>query len=331
MKDIKNIEALFSVLKLANLKCEPKNLKGGLLHHMYRVDADKTYAVKVLNPSIMKRETAYGNYVFSEKFTTYAVAKGIEGIPALEIDGDFIHQINEAHIMIFDWFDGVSGEAIEIGTNECIKIGHLLGDLHNLAYETSSIKNETITPIDWSYYLDQLKDHNYDWKEDFLAQVKTLEVLNDKLVESLRRHPNNVNSHRDLNPKNTMWDNKMNPMIIDWESSGPVNDMVELLEVLLDWSKGGQKQENFKRLLLAYNEKRYVMSEDLVSAMYCILDGKFNWLAYNLRRALYIECANGDEANLGSSQVVSTLKSINKYIKQMEDIKSLILKSLDRE
>lgn len=47
-----------------------------------------------------------------------------------------------------------------------------------------------------------------------------------------------VISHRDLDPKNVMWDG-MNPYLIDWEAAGPVNPYQEFLEVALYWVDDG--------------------------------------------------------------------------------------------
>ncbi len=59
---------LMEYLELGTLADETVQVPGGLLHRMYRVRTDKgTYAVKVLNPEIMKRPAALKNTVDSEK------------------------------------------------------------------------------------------------------------------------------------------------------------------------------------------------------------------------------------------------------------------------
>ncbi len=50
---------------LGTMQKEPLAVKGGLLHRMYRVTTDQgDYAVKLLNPDIMKRPQAMNNMIW---------------------------------------------------------------------------------------------------------------------------------------------------------------------------------------------------------------------------------------------------------------------------
>lgn len=94
-------------LALGTVVKDPVQVKGGLLHKMYCVRTDKgVYAVKVLNPEIMKRPVALRNTVNSEKIAA-AFQSIIPVVPALEINGKQIHELNGTHYMIFDWVAGV--------------------------------------------------------------------------------------------------------------------------------------------------------------------------------------------------------------------------------
>ena len=49
------------------LKGEPVPLDGGFLHRMYRVETrEGTFALKLLNPFVMRRETAPDNFAKAE-------------------------------------------------------------------------------------------------------------------------------------------------------------------------------------------------------------------------------------------------------------------------
>ena len=64
---MKNIEKLCSHCQLGQMIGEPRAVSGGLMHRMYRVSTNKgVYAIKQLNPDIMKRSKALGNMIFSE-------------------------------------------------------------------------------------------------------------------------------------------------------------------------------------------------------------------------------------------------------------------------
>ncbi len=67
---------------------------------------------------------------------------------------------------------------------------------------------------------------------------------------------NMVISHRDMEPKNVIWDG-MNPSVIDWEASGYVNPYQELLEVVNYWAddgKGSLYKEYFDTIIEAYGK-----------------------------------------------------------------------------
>lgn len=64
---MKKIEKLFKNYNLGNLKRELEMVTGGLMHKMYHVSTDQgEYAIKLLNPSIMKRTEALQNMINSE-------------------------------------------------------------------------------------------------------------------------------------------------------------------------------------------------------------------------------------------------------------------------
>ena len=90
-----NIEKLMTTLQLGKLLEEPARIEGGLLHKMYRVSTTNgLFAVKHLNPEIMKRPNALSNTIHSEK-----AAKAFDGlipvIVSLEIDGKQVHKLGE--------------------------------------------------------------------------------------------------------------------------------------------------------------------------------------------------------------------------------------------
>ena len=62
-------------------------VSGGLMHKMYKVQTDKgTYAVKCLNPEIMKRPEAFENYTKAEALEDILEENDIPIVPALSFD-----------------------------------------------------------------------------------------------------------------------------------------------------------------------------------------------------------------------------------------------------
>lgn len=102
------INKVMNALNLGEVIGEPVEVKGGLLHKMFRVcTSSGSYAVKVLNSEIMKRPTALKNTINSEKIAAL-FANSIPVVAALTVDGKQIHEKDGCYYMVFNWIDGKS-------------------------------------------------------------------------------------------------------------------------------------------------------------------------------------------------------------------------------
>ncbi|MCK8059502.1 MULTISPECIES: aminoglycoside phosphotransferase family protein [unclassified Fusibacter] len=332
-----DFKALSYALGFGELLTEPERICGGLLHRMYRVEtASATYAVKALNPQVMKRKPAMGHYLFSEKVTKLCLENGIKALPALVVAEKAMHEIGGQHYMVFDWFEGRAVNELNIDHRRCLVMGEELAKIHlldmgDLASEYDSGKDD-FCESDWAAYA--LKSGGHSWHQAYLEQVEVLKLLQKRVNQAQKNlEKNQVVSHRDLDPKNVLWDKCQNPMLIDWEAAGLVNPTVELIEVALSWSMtedDGFIKENFQAVLEAYGRCGAKIKDDIEDALYAACDGKLGWLEYSLRRALGIEASDKDEMELGASEVVSTLKSIVNHMKWIPTLKGWISKSVLR-
>ena len=79
MKDI--ICKLFAQCGLGNVTDDITPVAGGLMHKMYKVQtASGTYAVKCLNPQIMKRPGVFENYARAEALEKILEENGIQEV-----------------------------------------------------------------------------------------------------------------------------------------------------------------------------------------------------------------------------------------------------------
>ena len=90
IKDL--IIRLFKKLGLGEVCVPIENVSGGFMHRMYKVTAcgtegSRSFAVKHLNPEIMKRPQAQANYARAEKLEGILEKAGIPIVPALVFDG----------------------------------------------------------------------------------------------------------------------------------------------------------------------------------------------------------------------------------------------------
>jgi len=338
MSDIKynlQFEKLCNTLQLGKIKGEPKVISGGLLHRMYAVETmEGKYAVKALNPEIMVRPPAMQHFINSEEIVKMA-ARNIAALPAARFNGAFIHQIENQFYLVFPWVEGKSLKSDEINKMHCKEIGDIVADIHSTDFSELGLindwsGNEQIT--DWNYYLQKGQENNLEWANLFHDIIDNLYFWNTEGNKSAKVLGSNmVISHRDLDPKNVMW-NEEKPIVIDWESAGYINPMEDLVETALYWSeneKGTIDKERFMAFIAGYKNKKQISQENWRMVLSNGFLGKLGWLEYNLKRSLGIECTDIEEQRLGTAQVIKTIKNIKGYSSMIPEIEKWLINDID--
>ena len=83
MNTLHMLTGLCEKYSLGTIQGEPQAVKGGLLHQMYHVTTDRgDYAVKLLNPDIMRRPQAMENMINSERIVL-RLAQGSDALPVV--------------------------------------------------------------------------------------------------------------------------------------------------------------------------------------------------------------------------------------------------------
>ena len=315
---------LLEYLKLGTAIGEIEQVAGGLLHKMYRVKTDKgIYAVKVLNPEIMKRPAAWRNTVNSEKIAA-AFQDLIPVVAALEIDGKQIHEQNGAYYMVFDWVEGTSIFPPKVTAKHCYAIGEILGKMHaaNITIDEVVREEAVSTMFDWDKYRELMQGTETEpWAVCYQEALTDIKCWNqavcdaqDALAKTL------VISHRDLDPKNVLW-NENAPLIIDWEAAGYINPYQEFLEVVNYWADDGEgeiSKEKFDALRGAYAQYVQLDGVDWDEVIAGSYMGMLGWLEYNVKRALGMEATTEDEIQLGKEQVPATIKELYAYQEKVQ-------------
>jgi thiamine kinase-like enzyme len=321
--DIKNeICRLLPDLNLGEITIEPSRIMGGLLNRMYKVTTSKgTYAVKHLNPEVMKRVGAKNNHILAEKVANLAKQNGIPCVPALTIGEKALQEYNGNYYLIYDWFNGKALEDEEVEDYHIEKMAMALANLHNINYGElmkEYSQKDSCNSFDIDYYIsnienDKVRQLLINKKEELSLLYKTSEKYYDFATSNL------IISHRDLDLKNVLWDEENNPVLIDWESAGLTNPLVELIDTAWNWS-GGQnhfKLDRFKLFIDTYRDGNSL--HGIKEAYYVNFKNKFGWLEYNLKRACRIECTDDEEQHLGESEIIRTIYEILKYKLYLED------------
>ncbi|WP_240037195.1 phosphotransferase [Paenibacillus amylolyticus] len=139
----------------------------------------------------------------------------------------------------------------------------------------------------------------------------------NKLTDQSSFEAEQVCSHRDLDPKNVMWDQNK-PIIIDWESAGEINPKHDLIETAIYWSideLGQLNKSKFKAFLSGYRQLYGNLEADWKAVLELGYLSKLNWLEYSLKLSLWIECVDVIEQEMGTEQVIHTLSALEEYQK----------------
>ena len=304
-----------------------KTVSGGYMHKMYHVVTDKgEYAIKLLNPVIMQRETVFENYRVAEEIEQIMLDSQIAIVPSNVYNGKKMQCIDNQYFYVFNWLDGKSLSDKKITEYHCEIMGKTLGQIHRLPCNIVCGASEQLN-IDWDFYIAECGK--------ICPQiVKKLSSCRNLLYnrmsagnKALYKLPQiTCISNGDMDSKNVLWQDEK-PYLIDLESLSYGNPYTELFQLAICWS--GYERCELKFDLLSAFVKGYkstygqfdISWEDLYYSNF----GSLQWLEYNLKRALRIECENEKERRLGIAQVKETLKHIVYY----DSVKEQLLSQLN--
>ena len=143
------IKKLIENCKLGSLQKEPNRVSGGLLNRMYKVQTDRgTFAIKLLNPEVMKRENAKSNHIFAETVSNIAKDNNVSCLPAKIIDGEILQQVDGYYFLIFDWFEGNTISKEELTIEKTKKVAKELLKIHKVDFGELREKCETYYDTD---------------------------------------------------------------------------------------------------------------------------------------------------------------------------------------
>ncbi len=305
------------------LKGAPVPLKGGLLHKMYRVETEQgTYALKLLNRFVMQRKTAMDNYAEAERLERLLEQRGLPILPALTIGGRKMQEIDGEYFYLFDYYDGKPLRADEITEYHCAQMGSVLAAIHDTDRKNADEEYKNMS-VDWDFYLSEMEKSDRRLYE-MLKSCYALLVESQENGNRARKELPGILAvcHNDMDCKNVLW-NGADYRIIDLECLSYNNPMMELFELALCWSGYEECRIDF-RLFEAFLKGYASTGKKLPEAaewetLYDCNTGRLEWLEYNLKRVLGIDCGD-DEKQIGTGQVEETIRHIIYYAKMREQI-----------
>lgn len=314
-------EKICSKYKLGNLIESPRQLTGGFMHKMYSLFTEKDrYAVKLLNPYVMKRDGVMENYAVAESLEQTLQDNNIPILPALIFNNTKMQEIDGQYFYLFDWYNGRALKSEEITECHCEKIGKVLADIHRIDKKNVPFEHNEIH-IDWNFYIEKMKAENEELYRLMKDNCSLFYESQKKGNISIKKLPQVTTiCHNDMDSKNVLW-NGNDFRIIDLECLSYSNPYLELYELALCWS--GYEHcdidlNKFKALINAYSNAGGALPDDWETIYYSNF-GRFEWLEYNVKRVLGIDCG-ADEKEMGISEVKETIAHIIYYDKVKNEL-----------
>ena len=307
------ISKLMKRCGLGEVTAEIKPVPGGLMHRMYKVQTSSgIYAVKCLNPEIMKRKTARENYAVAEALEARLEKARIPMVAAMTLKGRTMQELDGDFFYIFPWQKGRITDANTVTAEQCRKAGELLGKIHAIDSKAVAPKAPELSEIDFAEYARMAQKAGNSVAELLSESVELLSAAQKRLNESREALPAIVSiCDDDMDPKNVMWF-RGKPFVIDLECLAYGNPVGAFVDLALQWAgmtNGVYRRENLEAFYEGYRsayDNGFLAYDTLYGIAYTWVE----WLAYNIRRALGLEGGSEEERQLGEWEVRNTIARI---------------------
>ena len=318
---------LCATCNLGDLLMEPRAVVGGLLHRMWRLTTTRgSFAIKQLNPAIMRKPGIQYEYRVSEAIAQAMAEQGIPAIAALNSTNGPLQEIDDMFLMVYPWIEGETLSSAPVEPDRASQIGAILARMHALALhlpEVAPLEWKHFHSDDWDILTFQASELGLPWAYSVRAALPMLlqwtqryQDAGEKLMQRL------VVSQRDLDQKNVIWHTPTAPKIIDWEAAGLINPTMELVSVALSWSglaTGVPGKDVFMTLINAYIQAGGTLQNTSMDALHGLLGTWLGWLLFNMRRSLGESISSEDERQLGIRETVNTLAILRSLATHTEE------------
>ena len=254
----------------------------GHQHMLWRLTTDQgKFAIKECNPRLpLPTEN-------SERYAKMLHQAGIPALSALEAKAFHKEKID---LLVYPWQEGKTLKRDDITPAHTKTMGQLLRQIHDTPIDMTF---ESAGPPDlpefslWQNYISDLKPSSL--RE---ALGLALNLIRDisagyKMGKGLLS-AHQIRSHRDLTPENVLWQSE-NPTIIDWELSGFIHPMQDLIASALDWSLDNEGQINFMRFdafLKGYGDRKHLPSISMQAVILGVFANWLNWIHMQMEQVI---------------------------------------------
>ena len=296
----------------------PTRVYGGLVHKMWRIQSGElSFAIKQLGNHINFTAAVKKEFNLTEEIAHQYAQENIPAIGAIKTNGSYLIEASECMFLVYPWVDAHVIDASVVSEEQALKIAKILATIHLINLDAPEL-HEAGFQIHATDKLLALIDKAEELKCPFTDDLRkyqndliTINELYQTAVPLLEK--NIVVSHGDLDPKNVLWDENNNPLLIDWEAARKLNPTYDIINVCLDWS--GITTDTFNKPLFIKMINTYIMAgghidKNVLQAAFYGTFGWINWMIYNIERTCTTQ--EPEQTALGIEQVNQTLKTIMK-------------------
>ncbi len=283
----KNIAAVYD---LGAWSTPPQAVTGGLKHRLYQARTTRgEYAVKVLNPRLLREPGRTARYKRAEQIAQAAARAGLPPIPALPGPDGPVQVVGPVTVMVFPWLSGTILSPGPASPDAAHQIGALLGRLHALAPDVHSLEPPPswhFSDAYWARAVRQGREDGAVWATavgEALPDLKRWSASAHQAREALG--PGWTATHRDMDQKNVFWSDLHTPWLLDWEEAGAMNPALEVMGSALNWAgvaAGPPAEATFLAFLDGYRDAAPLDPGALHHAAVAVLDKWLIWLDFNL-------------------------------------------------
>ncbi|MFO2870545.1 aminoglycoside phosphotransferase family protein [Legionella pneumophila serogroup 1] len=328
-----NIQPLIDKLKLGELKALPKLLKGGALHTMIKIETSKGFfAIKRLNPHITAKRHFKKAYERSEQIANEMAKNAIPAVKALSFNNAYVINVDKDYYIIYPYIDGHLLDESKLTLEHARSIGELYSLIHSANIHHAETDEVQYDYFDDAHWVKLIERSNHS---DLIALLPVILSWNQAYLQAIPViKQESVITHRDMHIQNVLWDRQSKPHIIDWESAGLMNPILEIIGYGLEWSGIILYQKVntlfLKKLITTYHQhssKTWITSSHQAFTGWlghCVLA----WTEFNIHRMLGE--VSSDEAEILKGREIIEEKMIPciKYIRSEEAFLKSLLETL---
>ena len=287
----------------------------GLTNILYKVKTDKdTYVIKIIAKE-KEKQLEYG-----ETISSLVNSCGVNTICALKFNDHYVQNYASKSFLIYKWSNGIILKSKELDLKHMEILGSCLAKIHSIKINEEYQKEST--KIDFSYYLNLVKDISDEWALFFKENYDKLISIYDNVYENYIKLNDISYVHKDINRKNILWEG-YTPYLIDFETATIGKSSVELFSSAWFLTEDF-KEDKLKVFLKSYLDNKS-LNDDYRTAIDAGIIEEINWLEFSLKRALKLNIEDDREVSLGINSIKGSLTEIINYYNKRE----IVLKIMD--